>query len=392
MVKPMKQGIKNFFYLCPQEFLFCCIEMKKAIFLVLAFMCCVPAFSQESSDEKSMVPEVSVIARLDANPVIPFSDEAKVPFDPADFFGSTALYTIFEGRLSGHFAYSLGFNWLSADPRSIYMVDYEDGTSKPNLFYSDRPNWRGWAFVSFTAGGFELRVGKDFLALGNLESDDIDYDVFPDACSYFWHNYNIFQWGATASYTLPDEANTFALQFQTSPFGEKAFSSKLFTYSLQWRGEYDWGTFLYSTNFLEYAPKSFLNIIGLGQEFYLGDFAVRLDYMNRAASLKNFFSQEQAAKLELKYEFGEKFDLGAWATGDFIMGEKAFLTEEEDLGTLWSTGLIARWYPFDGLRVHCVAGYNQYLHEDGLSVNLGVTYKLKLNGLFSRKKAQDTSF
>ena len=358
--------------------------MKKTMFSVLAFLCCAPAFSQESSDEQSMVPEVSVIARLDANPVIPLCDEAEAPFDPVDFFGSSALYSMIEGRLGGHFTYSMGFNWLSAEPRSIYMVDYEDGTSKANLFYSDRVNWLVWANVSFHAEGFELRVGKDFLALGNLESDDIDYDVFPDACSYFWHNYNIFQWGATASYTLPDEANTFALQFQASPFGEKAFSSKLFSYSLQWRGEYDWGTFLYSTNFLEYAPKSFLNIIGLGQEFYIGDFTARLDYMNRATSLKNFFSQEQSAKLELKYVLGEKFDLGAWATGDFIMGEKAFLTEEEAPGTLWSSGFVARWYPFDGFRVHGVVGYNKYLHEGGLSVNFGVTYNLKLNDLFSR--------
>ena len=360
--------------------------MKKSIVLLLLSMtlCCVPVLAQESSDEKSLVPEVSVVARFDANPAIPFFDNAKPLFDPAEFFYASALYTFMDGNLSEHFAYSLGFNWLSAELRSMYIVDYEDGTSKANLFYSDRHNWLGWANVSFIAEGFELRVGKDYLAIGNLECDEFDFDVLWNSGSYFWMNYNSFNWGATAFYTLPDKKNTFALQFQTSPFGEKAFVSNLFTYSLQWRGEYDWGTFLYSTNLFQDTPNSYIKVIALGQEFYLGDFTVRLDYMSRARNLETFFNEEQAVKLDVYYELSDNLMLGLWGAGDFIMGEKAFLTNEENLGTLWSAGIATKWYPFDGFRIHGLVGYNNYLYESCLSLNFGVTYNLQLNKSSSR--------
>lgn len=360
--------------------------MKKAIVSVLAFLtfCCVPALSQETEESVSFVPEVSVIARLDANPVVPLSDEAKVPFDPVDFFGATSLSTLIDGSLGEHFAYSFAFNWLSTDPRSIYMVDLEDGRSKANLFYSGTSNFLNWANVSFLAGGFELRVGKDVLALGSIEYDQYDFDVFWDQASYFWQNYIGYQWGATAAYTLPDESNTLSFQFQSSPFGERPFASRLFNYSLQWRGEYDWGTFLYSTNFLQYDVNSYLNLIALGHEFYLGDMTLRLDYMNRAVSPKDFFRQEQSVNLGLTYNHDDKVEAGIWGSGDFIMHDRAFFTDEEDLGTLWSAGAIVKWYPLDGLRVHGLLGYNNYLHENGLSINVGITYNLNLTNLFTR--------
>lgn len=366
--------------------------MKKAIVSELAFLlafCCVPALSQETEESVSNIPEVSVIARLDANPVIPLSDEAKVPFDPVDFFGASCLATLVDGSIGEHFAYSFAFNWLSTEPRSIYVMDLEDGTSKANLFYSGSNNFLNWANVSFLAGGFELKLGKDVLALGSMEYDEYDFDIFWDRSSYFWQNYAGYQWGASVGYTLPDEANTLTFQFQSSPFGERTFASNLFTYSLQWKAEYDWGRFIYSTNFLQYDVNSYLNLIGLGHEFYLGDFTVRLDYMNRAVTPKNFFKQEQAVNLHLTYNYEDKVEAGIWGAGDFIMHDRAFFTEEEDLGNLWSAGAIVKWYPLkesQDLRVHGLVGYNNYLHEGGLSINLGITYNFNITNLFTRNK------
>jgi len=364
--------------------------MKKTIVSQLAFLtfCCVPALSQEVEEYSSFVPEVSVVARLDACPQIPLSEEAKVPFDPVGFFGSSSLSTLIDGALGDYVSYSFGFNWLSTDPRSLYVTDIDDETSGANLFYGDRLNFFNWGNVSLNLGGFSLTLGKDFTAVGSIEIDQYDFDSYYLSSSYFWQNYVSYQWGATAAYTLPDEINTLKLQWQTSPYGERIFASKLFMYALQWRGEYEWGTFNYSTNFIQYAPKSYLNLIALGHEFYIGDFTLRFDYMNRAKTLRKFFGQEQALKLDLYYNILDKAEVGLWGNADLLMTDPTFYAGEEGLGNLYSAGVMAKWYPLkdsQDLRVHALLGYNGYLFGDSLAFNFGITYNFSLTNLLSRK-------
>ncbi|MCQ2143360.1 MAG: hypothetical protein MJY56_04760 [Bacteroidales bacterium] len=369
--------------------------MKKVtVSALMLSLCCVPALCQEETSGN--VPEVSVVARLDTNPVVPLGDYGGYEFDAAEFFGNSSLYTLIDGNIGDHFAYSVANHWLSTDPRFLYVRDFDEGPSKANFFFSDDVNWLDWANVSFLAdgdwGGFEFRVGKDVTAIGSMEIDDYDFDCHYPFTSYFWNSYNVYQWGATAAYTLPDGTNTLAFQFQTSPFGDRSFASKLFNYSLQWRAEYDWATFIYATNFLQYDVNSYMNVIGLGNEFYMGDFTLRLDWMNRATTVSDFFGQEGQVNGALTYD-GGSFDIGLKGACYYFPGGYDFMYDCETENCFWMAGLLANWYPIEDsrdLRVHALVGYNTMYNNDYhdgdscLNISLGVTYNLNLTSLFKR--------
>ena len=122
------------------------------------------------------------------------------------------------------------------------------------------------------------------LAIGTWELDYYDVDVHTSLVSPFWHKIAIYQRGGAVDYTTKDESTNIRFQFGTSPFGEYPFASKLFTYSLDWRGEYGCYAPIWSVNFVEYERGKFVNLIALGNAFYMGDFTLELDYMNRATS------------------------------------------------------------------------------------------------------------
>ncbi len=367
--------------------------MKKVTVLIAAIFCCLPVLSQEA-ESSGNVPQVSAVARLDARPVVPLGASDGWQFDAEDFFSNTSLYTLIDGNIGDWFSYSVANHWLSTDPRSLYVTDFEDNSVGANLFRSGYTNWLDWANLTFSTsgdwGGFDFTVGKDVTLVGSIETDQYDFDSYYDLTSYFWNEYNVYQWGATARYTLPSETSSFAFQWQTSPFGERSFGSKLFNYSLQWRGEWDWLTTIWSTNLIQYDQKKYMSMIALGQEFYAGDFTFRLDWQNRAfPGNGKYFGQEWQLQGGVIYNFNDKVDVALLGGYSSLGGDYDYLyclprLEKE---TYWNAGARVQWYPLrdsQDLRVHGVVAYNNYYCEDGLSINLGVTYNLNLTNLFQK--------
>ena len=182
--------------------------MKKILALTVAVLCYFCTYSQEA-EASGNVPTLIISPRFEVNPYIRTGGGGHSGVD----FGTSSLYTLFEGSVGDNFSYSMSNHWLSTDPKSLYQ----------NAFRSDDVDFIDWLTLSYSVGRFTFTVGKDMLAIGGYELDPMDVDQHPTLCSTFWHNCAIYQWGGKVEYTTKDEASTVAFQFGTSPFGELPF-------------------------------------------------------------------------------------------------------------------------------------------------------------------------
>lgn len=367
--------------------------MKRLIVLIIAAtLCGLAASAQEASDSNANGIEISIISRLDLNPY--FSVNGEKPDwglgGTAFGLGNTSIYTLIEGNWGEHWSYSIANHWLSDDPKLLYT----------NTLYANDCNWVDWANITFSTlnhgkGSWHFTLGKDYLALGSIELDEYDFDCHIDMCSYVWNNLPIYQWGGSIAYLLPDDCTKFRLQISSSPFNEKFFDSGLLSYSLQWCGEYDYYYGLYSVNFLEDSPgfKHGLGIISMGNQFYLGDFTLTLDYMSRQDNFSSIFKSGSITG-SLKYSLGEKADFFAKGGWEYCNGEDYFAdwcTEPDaDVFSLlkkpyWFAGIGAHYYPLkdsQDLRLHTTLSYNNDI--ESISFNIGVSYNFQLSKYFKR--------
>lgn len=361
--------------------------MKRLLVLLVATLGYFCTYAQEVKED-SRTPDFVVTPRFDVNPYAPI----KGGYSGFDF-GNSSLYTFLDGSV-GDFSYSFAGHWFSSDWASTKAL-YE------NAFRSDDVDFIDWLTLSYQVGQFGFTVGKDMLAIGTWELDYYDVDVHTSLVSPFWHKMAIYQWGGEVNYTSKDESTWLRFQFGTSPFGERPFASKLFTYSLYWSGEYGCFSPIWSTNFVEYERGKFLNIIALGNSFSVGDFTIEVDYMNRASSVKRFFNQEWSISGQLLYNYKDKVE--AFVKGGYEnYNSDLFGYEYESADDIWfiptDNSLCPKyWYAGCGihyfplresrdLRLHAVAAYNSFANS--VSISLGATYHFNLTQtiLKNRKK------
>ena len=367
-------------------------KMKRGLALLVATLCYFCTYAQEAN-ANSNIPEFIVTPRFDVNTYAPIKGGYKGKgFD----FGNSSLYTFLDGSV-GNFSYSLCNHWVSTDTPSLYQ----------NAFRSDDVDFIDWLTLSYQVGRFNFTVGKDMLAIGTWELDYYDVDVHTSLVSPFWHKIAIYQWGGAVDYTTKDESTNIRFQFGTSPFGEYPFgispfgeypfASKLFTYSLDWRGEYGCYAPIWSVNFVEYERGKFVNLIALGNAFYMGDFTLELDYMNRATSLKRFFNQEFSVGAQLLYNYNDKVEV--FAKGGYESYNSDIFGYEDDPWFIpfdnslcpryWYVGGGVHYFPLResrDLRLHAVAAYNNFAKS--VSISFGATYHFNLTQtiLNNRKK------
>ena len=371
-------------YLSPVTILFCLWEMKRLLVLLVATLCYFSTYAQEAKAD--CIPDFIVTPRFDINPYAPTHHNGYKGFD----FGNTSLYTFLEGSV-GDFSYSMSNHWLSNDWESSKAL-YN------NAFRSDDVDFIDWLTLSYSVGQFTFTLGKDMLSIGTWELDYYDVDVHTSLVSPLWHKLAIYQWGGNVEYTTKDESTTLRFQFGTSPFGERPFASKLFTYSLYWTGEYGYFSPIWSVNFMENEPGKFVNIIALGNAFSMGDFTLELDYMNRATSVKNFFNQEFSISAQLLYNHNDKIEVFAKGGYENFNNSDIFGYEEEGwfiptdgLATprYWYVGGGVHYFPLKesrDLRLQAVAAYNNFAKS--VSITIGATYHFNLTQtiLNNRKK------
>ena len=351
--------------------------MKRLLVVCAASL--LPCFlvSAQEADNSGRSVELSVIPRLDLNPT--FSTEK----GGSEFtLGNTSLYSLFEGDLTENLSFSVANHWLAFDG----LEDALEPTKNlyRNTLYSYDTNWLDWAYLTYTAGQFAFTLGKDMITTGGLEFDDYDYEVHPALVSSYWHELACYQWGGKVAFTTASEADTFSLQATTSPFGERPFASKLFNYSLEWRGEHGPLETIWSATALGTAPGKFQPVFCLGQRLNFDSWTFGLDAFSVIGDEdeeENVFLRKGIALMpSVVFSPSEKLE---------ILAKGGYENYAQELGEdrtfkHWWAGIACHWYPIENLRVHAVAAYrpeSEYFMAPlagPISLTVGLLYNISI--------------
>ena len=344
--------------------------MKRLLVVCAASL--LPCFlvSAQEADNADRSVELSVIPRLDLNPTF-----STVKGEGGEFtLGNSSLYSLFEGNLTENLSFSVCNHWLGFD--SVHDVF---GTTKQlyqSTLYSDNTNWLDWAYLTYSLGNFSFTLGKDMVTTGGLEFDDYDFEVHPALVSSFWQNFACYQWGAKIAFTTPSESDAIGFQVTTSPYGERPFQSKLFNYSLEWRGEHGPLETIWSATAVGTEPGEFQPVFALGQRLNFERCSVGLDAFSIVGDEEAILRKGITLMPVVTYTLNDKFDLMAKAGYE----NYALETIEEDIveKRLWG-GLALHWFPLRDsrdLRVHAVAAYDNAFST--VSLTLGVLYNISI--------------
>ena len=339
--------------------------MKKFLVVCTALLLlCLTGTAQEfyraaEADNAGRGVGLSVIPRLDLN------------FDGDFTFGDSSLYSLFEGNISDNLSFSICNHWAS-----FGLADGKfdtDGIASlyKNTFRSDDVNWMDWGYATLSFGNFGLSLGKQSMTFGGFEFDAYDVESYSFLNSSLWNNLQVYQWGAKLDWTNESENTTLSLQMTTSPFGERPFSSKLYNYSFEWRGDYDGYQSIFSAVALQTAPGEYYPLISLGQKQTLSDsFTVALDVYDAVGDETDMFAKGVTFIPSVIYAPGEKFSL----TGR-LGAEYNAVSKNKD----FVLGMNAEWLPLDdgSLRLHLASGY--WNDESIFSVTFGLIYYLNFS-------------
>lgn len=334
--------------------------MKKLFLSAAALLLCLSAFSQTA--------ELSVIGRLEGN----HCESEPGIVTPGLNWGNSSLYTLFEGSFSEKFSFTLLNYWLNSTPKDLYSA----------TLHSDMGNWLQNCYITFSDKGFSASAGKMCMFFGGFENDDYDFDVDYDLASSQWNGMQVYQWGLSVGYTLPSEMSTFSLQAVTSPFGERPFSSGLYSFGFEWRGDLGFYHSIWSAGLIGSEKGKFDKTFTLGNKFDIGEkVAVGADYTFYNGycihSLINGLEEEQIEGNSynghtilgtIDVNPGEKWEI--LAKGGY---EKSSLA---DAG--WYAGGVLRFYPLNdsrALRIHAAGAYRSLT---GYSFTIGATLNLSI--------------
>lgn len=347
--------------------------------LVVCAAALLPCFlvSAQEADNSGRSVELSVIPRLDLNPVF-FTDEG----GGGEFtLGNTSLYSLFEGNITENLSFSVANHWAAFD--SVHDFFSSTKTLYQNTLYSYDTNWLDWAYLTYSFGQFAVSLGKDMITTGGLEFDDYDFEVHPALVSTYWHELACYQWGGKFAFTTPSEGDTFSFQFSTSPFGDRPFASGLFNYSLEWRGEHGPLETIWSATAFGTAPGKYQPVFALGQRLNFDSITVGLD----AFSVVGDEDEEENTLLRkgitlmpsVLYSPSDSFDI--LAKGGYENYSLETVLKDDPVKHWWA-GLALHWYPLkdsQDLRVHAVAVYrpgNELFMP--VSLTLGVLYTISI--------------
>lgn len=214
-----------------------------------------------------------------------------------------------------------------------------------------------WLYVNYAIDGWNLRAGKEIVAIGGWEYDRAPYDLY--GTSVFWNNVPCYQLGVSAGYNLtPDSRLTF--QAVQSPFFTSS-KRNLYGYSLMWSGTCGIFKPTYSVNLFEFEKGRYINYISLGNRFRMGHFTLELDLMNRAASGQTFLLKDCSIIGELSYRPNRRWTVVGKMTYDVNRsgtGKDLLVANGTEL-TMAGGGL--EYYPLlrdrTSLRLHAMTYY-----------------------------------
>lgn len=330
--------------------------MKKLLLLFAAMLPCCLALSQEAEGNGKYA-DFHLIPRTEFNGF--FAPGQTGDGSSGYNFGNTSFYTLVEGAFSDHVSFVLSNHWLAM---SNFGLD-ETAALYNNTLYSNANNWLDLATVTFSFGNWEFTLGKDCLATGGFEYDeydvDVDYMLVGEECkpliaSNLWYNLPCYQWGAKIGYNFGEHTNV-ALQMTTSPFGVRPFSSGLFTYSAQLKGNYGPFSNMWSATAIQRPDKGFDWLIALSQQIELEDFTIGLSWYN--LSDVDYDDEDSPCGLLPGNTFRPTI---AYAPEDYLEFKLiGNLYTMPELGlTDVNVGLTAHYYPWEILQVHSGAAWD----------------------------------
>ena len=310
----------------------------------LAALLLLPApllFCQEEEESTGGF-ELSIVPRMDAS------------YGSGEFnLGNSCLYSVFEGNITDNLFFSMSNHWASFGL---------DGGAWDKTYYTDLYRYLGhsdwntmldWMYLSWSLGNFEFNVGKNLIFSEGIEGDQFDYDVHPMLASSYWNNFAGYQWGADIAWSNDAENTTLAAQIATSPYGERPFSSNLYSYGLKWMGEYGPLYNLWTVSFIG-TGESYFPLVSLGQTLEVTDgLALTLDWWNAVCDEEALLLKGHSVYGTVAWKPTEKFEIQ-------LKGGYEYASDPlfQDAFNGFRTGGALHWYPLEDMRVHAAAGYD----------------------------------
>ncbi len=322
--------------------------MKKYLVVcaaALLLLPCFPLLSQEA-DEPGPGVEFTLIPRLD------LSYEANELA-----LGNSSLYSLFEGNITDNLSFSLANHWTS-----LYLED------RSLVFDTSWSSLVDWAYLSYDMGNFSVSIGKDCLFSEGMEGDKYDWEVHPLLASSLWYNFGMYQYGFSAAWHNSSENTTLAVQMVTSPYGDP-FSSGLYSYGVQWKGEYGPLSNIWSVSCMD-TGDGFYPLVSLGQAFSISDsFTLTVDYSNALCDEEAILVKGHSGYGELSWTPSESLCIAVRGGYEYT-GQALF----KDALSGYTAGGFVNWSPVENLQLHAAAGYSNLL--GGFSALAGVMYNL----------------
>ena len=324
--------------------------------------------------KKKMQPiSVKFDARFDWQSSFTHNADAK-PSYASNFNGRYIMFML-DGNISPKFSYSLRYRMIHPSHENSWRGVF-NATDWAQLTYRPTKNW-------------EITAGKMLVFYGSYEFDKNPLDV------YMWSGWGgrvgCFQFGVLGKYITNDGRNNILFQINNSPFADPLSLGALYSYSVQWNGNFGVFNALYSDNLIEYQPGRFINYISLGNQFNFGPATIELDYMNRYGARGTNFFGDFSFIGRVKYNVCDQLTIFAKGGLDYNMNEEVvdLLILPGERNVYYGAGL--EFYPIKNsknVRIHAFwQSGNNNLGIDGQAWNVhnvGIGFKWRLVA-FERK-------
>ena len=324
--------------------------------------------------KKKMQPiSVKFDARFDWQSSFTHNADAK-PSYASNFNGRYIMFML-DGNISPKFSYSLRYRMIHPSHENSWRGVF-NATDWAQLTYRPTKNW-------------EITAGKMLVFYGSYEFDKNPLDV------YMWSGWGgrvgCFQFGVLGKYITNDGRNNILFQINNSPFADPLSLGAMYSYSVQWNGNFGVFNALYSDNLIEYQPGRFINYISLGNQFNFGPATIELDYMNRYGARGTNFFGDFSFIGRVKYNVCDQLTIFAKGGLDYNMNEEVvdLLILPGERNVYYGAGL--EFYPIKNsknVRIHAFwQSGNNNLGIDGQAWNVhnvGIGFKWRLVA-FERK-------
>ena len=281
-------------------------------------------------------------------------------------FAGKFLNIMLDGKINDKFEY----HWRQRLNRTNFTSNFFEATD--------------WAYLSYHINNnLTLSAGKQVVAIGGFEYDYAPIDVYfySDFCNIMP---SCYEFGTSLTWAL-NQKQALTFQISNSIFKQQPFDG-LLAYNLLWNGNItdSWKT-LYSLNLIEFRKNQYVNYVALGNQFYLGDFVIDLDYTNRYVN--GMFFDDFTIVSQVKYQMPK---LNVFAKFSYDRNN-IDLNLEYPYGDYWTMtvapgtdymlyGAGVEYFPITNskdVRLHAIISSNNR-EPANLFLNAGITWNMKL--------------